>query len=62
MTILKIRNILLLFLLLVITLSSGLLFSVETFTSSSPRQGIGDIFSTPLDTDNSRFFGIPTNF
>ena len=48
---------------------SGLLFSVESFRSSSPNnrgQGIGDIYASPLDmslnTDNSRLFVIPTNF
>jgi hypothetical protein len=55
--------------LLVVTILSGLLFSVESFTSSSPNnrgKGIGDIYTAPLDmslnTDNSRLFVIPTNF
>ena len=65
----RIRNIIFLFLLLVATILSGLLFSVESFTSSSPNnrgKGIGDIYTAPLDmslnTDNSRLFVIPTNF
>lgn len=69
MNIFRIRNIIFLFLLLVATILSGLLFSVESFTSSSPNnrgQGIGDFFAAPVDmplnTDNSRLFVIPTNF
>jgi hypothetical protein len=69
MNISRIRNIIFLFLLLVVTISSGLLFSVEPFRSSSPTnrgEGIGDSFAAPLDmslnTDNSRLFIIPTNF
>lgn len=69
MNIFRIRNMIFLFLLLVVTISSGLLFSVESFRSSSPNnrgQGIGDSFAAPLDlslnTDNSRLFVIPTNF
>jgi hypothetical protein len=69
MNIFRIRNIIFLFLLLVVTISSGLLFSVESFRSSSPTnrgEGIGDSFAAPLDlrlnTDNSRLFVIPTNF
>jgi hypothetical protein len=69
MTNFKIRNIIFLFLLLVVTILSGLLFSVEPFRSSSPNnrgEGIGDSFAAsldlPLNTDNSRLFVIPTNF
>jgi hypothetical protein len=69
MNILRLRDIIFLFLLLVVTILSGLLFSVESFRSSSPNnrgQGIGDIYASPLDmslnTDNSRLFVIPTNF
>jgi len=69
MNIFRIRNIIFLFLLLVATILSGLLFSVESFTSSSPNnrgQGIGDFYTAPVDmslnTDNSRLFVIPTNF
>jgi hypothetical protein len=69
MNIFRIRNMIFLFLLLVVTISSGLLFSVEPFRSSSSNnrgQGIGDSFAAPLDlslnTDNSRLFVIPTNF
>ena len=66
----KMRSVLFLFILLVVTLSMGLLLSnIETFRSSSPTnrgEGIGDIFAAPLDmslnTDNSRLFVIPTNF
>ena len=65
----KMNSILFLFLLLVVTILSGLLFSVEPFRSSSPNnrgEGIGDSFAAPLDlplnTDNSRLFVIPTNF
>ena len=69
MSILKIQNITFLFLLLVIIILSGLLFTIEPFTSSSPYNkgvGIGNSFAAPLDmplnTDNSRLFVIPTNF
>lgn len=65
----KMRSILFLFLLLVLTISSGLLFSVESFRSSSPNnrgEGIGDIFAAPVDlplnTNTSQLFVIPTNF
>ncbi len=65
----KTHSILFLFLLLVVTIFSGLLFSIEPFRSSSPSnrgEGIGDSFAAPLDlplnTDNSRLFVIPTNF
>lgn len=70
----KIRSIIFLFILLVVTITSGFYFSSiihENFTSSSEKnrgQGIGDIFAAPLDlplnTDNTRFYGlsqIPTN-
>jgi hypothetical protein len=69
MTNFKIRNIIFLFLLLVVTISSGLLFSVESFRSSSPNgrgEGIGDFFAAPVDlplnTNTSQLFVIPTNF
>lgn len=65
----KMRSILFLFLLLVLTISSGLLFSVESFRSSSPNnrgEGIGDVFAAPVDlplnTNTSQLFVIPTNF
>ena len=52
-----------LFLLLVATILSGLLFTIEPFTSSSPYNkgvGIGDSFAAPLDmplhTDRSRLY------
>lgn len=62
------RTILFLFLLLVVTILTSILFSnnfFENFRSSSPTArgvGIGDSYAAPLDlpltTDNSRFFEI----
>ena len=63
MNIFRIRNITFLFLLLVIIILSGFLFTTEPFTSSSPYNkgvGIGDSFAAPLDmpinTDSSRLY------
>jgi len=70
----KMRAIVFLLILLVVTIVSGFYFRSiihENFTSSSEKnrgQGIGDNYAAPLDlplnTDNTRFFGlsqIPTN-
>jgi hypothetical protein len=69
----RINNITFLFILLVVTLASGVYFTnfSEAFTSSSEEhrgKGIGDRYTAPIDsplnTDNTRFFGlsqIPTN-
>jgi hypothetical protein len=69
----KMKSIIFLFILLVVTIISGFFFVdfKETFTSSSEKhrgQGIGDSYAPPVDmplnTDNTRFFGlsqIPTN-
>lgn len=70
----KMKAILFLFILLVVTIISGVYFRSiihENFTSSSEKnrgQGIGDHYVAPLDlplnTDNTRFYGlsqIPTN-
>jgi|688.fasta_scaffold1546453_1 hypothetical protein len=69
----KMKHIIFLFILLVVTIASGVYFINfrETFTSSSEEhrgKGIGDRYAAPLDlslnTDNTRFFGlsqIPTN-
>ena len=58
-----------LFLLLVATILSGLLFTIEPFTSSSPYNkgvGIGASFVAPLDlpltTDSSRMHVYARNF
>jgi len=60
----RIHDTLVLFLLLVATILSGLLFKTEPFISSSPTHkgvGIGDRFAAPLDltlntdTDNFNF-------
>jgi hypothetical protein len=65
----RIHDIIFLFLLLVVTILSGLLFSVESFRSSSPNnrgEGIGDVYAAPVDlplnTNTSQLFVIPTNF
>lgn len=56
-----------LFILLVVTVASGVYFVdfIEPFISSSEKnrgQGIGDTFAAPVDsplnTDNTRFFGL----
>ena len=69
----KMKPIIFLFILLVVTIATGFYFADfrETFTSSSEEHkgnGIGDRYAPPLDlslnTDNTRFFGlsqIPTN-
>lgn len=69
----KMKSIIFLFILLVVTIISGIYFINfrESFTSSSEKnrgQGIGHSYAAPLDlslnTDNTRFFGmsqIPTN-
>ena len=69
----KMKPIIFLFILLVVTIATGFYFADfrETFTSSSEEhkgKGIGDRYAPPLDlslnTDNTRFFGlsqIPTN-
>jgi hypothetical protein len=69
----KMKPIIFLFILLVITIASGFYFADfrETFTSSSEEhkgKGIGDRYTAPIDsplnTDNTRSFGlsqIPTN-
>jgi hypothetical protein len=69
----KMKPIIFLFVLLVVTIASGVYFANfrEAFTSSSEKnrgQGIGDSYVAPVDlplnTDNTRFFGlsqIPTN-
>jgi len=71
----RIRNAIFLFILLVVTIISGMYFNqgLESFTSSSEQkrgQGIGDTYAAPVDlilnTDNTNTVGfgmsqIPTN-